>query len=59
MKFLIVIHSKTKKVVKTVDITGKSDRQVDKLDCGLSRNMSLEYRTQVVTKEQLDSMEQE
>jgi len=39
-------------VVRAVDVTGKSDRQIDKIESGIMRNMNHEeYYTEIVITE--------
>jgi hypothetical protein len=39
---LEVVSLETGKVVKTIDVSGKGERQVEKVEMGLLRNMDLE-----------------
>ena len=41
MVALNVIHTETGEVVKVIEISGQSDRQIDLLEMGLLRNMNL------------------
>jgi len=46
-----VVCTKTKEVVRTIDITKHSDRNADKIRSGLERNLNhIEYHTRVVTR---------
>lgn len=40
---LRVVHATTREVVKTIDVTGRSDRHVEKVVLGLLRNMGDAY----------------
>lgn len=46
--YIEVIEFKTKQVVKRVDVTGQTERQIDKVDDGLNINLNHEeYYTRV------------
>lgn len=51
-RYIRVIEYKSDKVVKSIDVTGKSERQIDKIDRGLNINLNHEeYYTLDVTIE--------
>lgn len=41
-KFIEVFNFKTGEVAKRIEVTGQSERMLDKLEMGLLRNMDLE-----------------
>jgi uncharacterized FlaG/YvyC family protein len=44
-----VVDNETGEVVKTIDVTSRSDREVEKIDSGLNINMNHErYFTRIV-----------
>ena len=46
-----IIEFKGDKIVKTIDVTGKTERTVDKIEDGININLNhSEYYTKVVTK---------
>jgi hypothetical protein len=45
-KYIEVVHTTTGTVVKRIDVTGSSERQIEKVEMGLLRNMNLDsYHT--------------
>ena len=50
-KVIQIIEYKTEDVVKEIDVTGKSQSQIDKIERGLNRNLNHdEYYTSEVEK---------
>lgn len=50
-KFLQIVEIASGKVEREFDLTGKSERECEKIETGLLRNMSDEFFTRVVEKE--------
>lgn len=49
-KEIIVTDSRTGEIVKRIDVSDKSQNQIDKIEMGMLRNMDIEnYYTSVVT----------
>ena len=41
-KYISVVQYKTAEVVKRIDVTGKTERQIDSIDSGLNVNLNHE-----------------
>jgi hypothetical protein len=45
-KYIEVVHTVSGTVVKRIDVTGSSERQIEKVEMGLLRNMNIDsYHT--------------
>jgi hypothetical protein len=52
MRKIVIRSYDTDEIVKEFDVTGRTEREIDKLDRGLNINLSSDFYTQIIEGEE-------